>query len=416
MLLRNKMSKYIIALVIIFFMTLVPAFEHQASAHATLEKTTPQEKGVVKEKPEEIQLEYNEPVNAKYSNITLYNDKGKKISEVKPTTSGWSKTLEFPGDQIAKGTNTVEWHAISADGHEVSNKFEFSVGKVTAKNVDTSDAFYAQPSFWFGVFRYLTEGATIILVGLFWVNGIAKRRGLRQFNVLPKQVGVTWIMAMTLLMSMIVYMMTLTSDVLNDILTLKADVIMQFPYIISSIALIVLFILMTLKDMEKVWYWLVSFAMILAIAMSGHAWSQHIPLWSIIIRTLHLAGMTLWLGALIYLICYAKTERGNQLTNVRQMLLRTNITAVAILIISGVLMAIDETNILTIWSHIQAWTIFMILKVIGTLIMMILGFYQTTKALGKRNKVNQPTLYIELIIGIALIFAGVMMSQINIPG
>ena len=127
------------------------------------------------------------------------------------------------------------------------------------------------------------------------------------------------------------------------------------------------------------------------------------------------AGMTLWLGALIYLICYAKTERGNQLTNVRQMLLRTNITAVAILIISGVLMAIDETNILTIWSHLQAWTIFMILKVIGTLIMMILGFYQTTKALGKRNKVNQPTLYIELIIGIALIFAGVMMSQINIP-
>lgn len=64
-------------------------------------------------------------------------------------------------------------------------------------------------------------------------------------------------MAMTLLMSMIVYMMTLTSDVLNDILTLKADVIMQFPYIISSIALIVLFILMTLKDMEKYgtgWY------------------------------------------------------------------------------------------------------------------------------------------------------------------
>ena len=58
-------------------------------------------------------------------------------------------------------------------------------------------------------------------------------------------------------MSMIVYMMTLTSDVLNDILTLKADVIMQFPYIISSIALIVLFILMTLKDMEKYgtgWY------------------------------------------------------------------------------------------------------------------------------------------------------------------
>ena len=48
--------------------------------------------------------------------------------------------------------------------------------------------------------------------------------------------------------------------------------------------------------------------MILAIAMSGHAWSQHVPLWSIVIRTLHLAGMTLWLGALVYLICYAKMD------------------------------------------------------------------------------------------------------------
>lgn len=155
--------------------------------------------------------------------------------------------------------------------------------------------------------------------------------------------------------------------------------------------------------------------MILAVAMSGHAWSQHVPLWSIVIRTLHLAGMTLWLGALVYLICYAKNGRGNQLTNVRHMLLKTNITAVAILIISGVLMAIDETNVLAIWNNIQAWTVFIIIKVIGTLIMMILGFYQTYRALGKRNHVNKVTLFTELIIGIILIFAGVMMSQINIP-
>ena len=71
------------------------------------------------------------------------------------------------------------------------------------------------------------------------------------------------------------------------------------------------------------------------------------------------------------------------------MLLKTNITAVAILIISGVLMAIDETNVLAIWNNIQAWTVFIIIKVIGTLIMMILGFYQTYRALGKRNHVKQ---------------------------
>lgn len=78
MLVHSRMTKYMIALIVIILMTLVPAFQQQASAHATFRKTTPQDRGVVKDKPEDIQLEYNEPVNAKYSNITLYNDKGKK--------------------------------------------------------------------------------------------------------------------------------------------------------------------------------------------------------------------------------------------------------------------------------------------------------------------------------------------------
>lgn len=58
-------------------------------------------------------------------------------------------------------------------------------------------------------------------------------------------------MAMSLLVSLVVYMMTLTSDILEDILSFKLEVIMQFPYILSSISLIILFILFILKDMEK---------------------------------------------------------------------------------------------------------------------------------------------------------------------
>ncbi|AAO05597.1 hypothetical protein EX283_02490 [Staphylococcus epidermidis] len=69
--------------------------------------------------------------------------------------------------------------------------------------------------------------------------------------MLPKQSGIAWIMAMSVLVSLVVYMMTLTSDILEDILSFKLEVIMQFPYILSSISLIILFILFILKDMEK---------------------------------------------------------------------------------------------------------------------------------------------------------------------
>ena len=149
--------------------------------------------------------------------------------------------------------------------------------------------------------------------------------------------------------------------------------------------------------------------------MSGHVWSQQVPLWSIIIRTIHLIGLTLWLGSLVYLICYAIKVKTDQLTNVRRMLLKVNIIAVIMLVFTGILMAIDETNILTLWNNIKAWSIYLIIKIVGTMTMMLLGLYQTMRALKQRQQVNRYALIFELLIGIILIFAGIMMSQMNIP-
>lgn len=133
MLVLKIMSKHSATLVIMFLITLLPIFQQQASAHATLEKSTPQQQGVIKDKPEAIKLEFNEPVNTKYSSVTLFDDKGKKIKDLKPITTGWSQTVVFSSEQIVNGTNTIEWHTVSADGHEVGDTFEFSVGKVRLK-------------------------------------------------------------------------------------------------------------------------------------------------------------------------------------------------------------------------------------------------------------------------------------------
>ena len=97
------------------------------------------------------------------------------------------------------------------------------------------------------------------------------------------------------------------------------------------------------------------------------------------------------------------------------MLLKVNIIAVIMLIFTGVLMAIDETNILTLWNNIKAWSIYLIIKIVGTMTMMLLGLYQTMRALKQRQQVNRYALIFELLIGIILIFAGIMMSQMNIP-
>lgn len=380
-----------------------------------MEKTTPPQNGVISKAPNTIELTFNEPVNAEYSGITIYNDKGDKVGDIDPTTTGHSKTLTFPTDKVQQGTQQLEWHTVSADGHEISDRFEFSVGKKTANGIDTSPAFYEKPNFWFGLFRYIAEGATIILVGLYWLNGIARRNNLSTFDVFPRHIAVSLIMMMAYLMSLVLYLMTLSSDVLDAILSLEPSAITQFPYILSAIALIVLSGLFVLRNMEKSWYWIVSIAMILAMSMSGHVWSQSVPLWSIILRTLHLIGISLWLGALSYLLISVFTRKKDAVDLLREILFKVNAAAVAIIIISGVLMSIDQTKILSIWTNMQTWTVFLLIKVFGTLMMMLLGLLQTTRALNKRNRVNKSSLIIEVLIGILLILVGVIMSQISIP-
>ena len=411
----QRSFKVALALIMMFLLLLIPILHNVASAHATLEKTTPTQNGVISKAPDTIELTFNEPVNAEYSGITIYNDKGNKVGDINPTTTGHSKTLTFPTDKVQQGTQKLEWHTVSADGHEISDRFEFSVGKKTANGVDTSPAFYETPNFWFGLFRYIAEGATIILVGLYWLNGIARRNNLSTFDVFPRHIAVSLIMMMAYLMSLVLYLMTLSSDVLDAILSLEPSAITQFPYILSAIALIVLSGLFVLRNMEKSWYWIVSIAMILAISMSGHAWSQSVPLWSIILRTLHLIGISLWLGALSYLLISVFTRKKDAVDLLREILLKVNAAAVAIIIISGVLMSIDQTKILSIWTNMQTWTVFLLFKVFGTLIMMLLGLLQTTRALNKRNRVNKSSLIIEVLIGILLILVGVIMSQISIP-
>ena len=386
------------------------------SAHATLEQVQPDKDAVVKQSPEKITMTFNEPVHTKHSGITLYDDKGKELEQLEPNETGSSKKLTFNVDHLDKGTHQVKWHAISADGHEVGNSYNFSVKEKTADKVDTTPPWYAQPSVWFGLVRYLAEGSVIVCVGLYLVNLLARRRGLRSYSILPQQPAVAWCAMMMMGLSALLYMMTLSSDVVQDLISLNKATLMQSPFILSAIAIIVFLYLWTLRHMHQSWYTLVPLVILIALSMSGHAWNQHIALWSIAIRVCHLLGMSLWLGALVYLVIDAcQSTHRQSVPQVKAFLFKLNMSAVALLIASGVLMFFDQTHLSVLWSEVQTWSLLLIGKIILTILMMALGLYQTVRALGAQGRAKKGPLYTELLIGIVLILLGVIMSQINIP-
>ena len=407
-----SMKLYLVFFVALICLTIFST--HNASAHATLEKVTPQENSIVKSQPKQIELQFNEPVNTKYSSITIYDDSGHEIDQVKPNTTGHNKTLAFDVDHLKKGTHKIKWHAMSADGHEVGNQFEFSIGKKTANNVDTTPPFFETAAFWFGFLRFLAEGSMIILIGLFLVNKMANKKGLPEFNVIPKYRSAIWMIIGVTFMTCLVYLMSLTSDVSSQILTLNIETLLQVPLLLSLLVIIVLLILFSLRNMLESWYILIALMVLVVLSMSGHAFAQQFPIWSIIIRTMHLLGMSIWLGALVYLFCVTLNNKAHQLLNIKKFLLKVNSIAVLMIIISGILMVIDESSILNVFNHLQTWSVLVIVKILGVIAMMCLGAYQTTRALS-RQYTNRTMLSLEIIIGIVLIVAGIIMSQINIP-
>ncbi|MFH4902939.1 copper resistance protein CopC [Staphylococcus cohnii] len=411
-----KIHKFSYVIFIISLIIGVFIFSQQVSAHATLEKVTPTQNSVVDNAPNEITLQFNEPVHAKYSSIQIYDDKGSEITEVKPSTTGSSQTLTFPIENLNKGTHSIHWHTMSADGHEINDSFEFSVGKQTANGIDTAPPFYEQADFWFGVTRFILEGLLITLTGFYLVNALAKRQRLPHLNLKTYTLPTVLILVMTSVITVLIYMMTLSSDIVSDVLSLQKTTLLQTPFILTMVAVIILLLLFTLKNMATSWYIFIPSLILITLSMSGHAWSQSIPIWSIFIRVIHIVGISFWLGALIYLTIMVLGKKQFEVIQMRPFLLKVNISAVMLIVISGVLMSIDQTNVLSLWQNIQTWTVLLLVKVLLTIVMMTLGFYQTTRALGKHRQTNRYALIIELSIGILLILAGVMMSQLNIPG
>ena len=410
---KRVMSKS--TLIVVFFALLLMAVAtNQVSAHATLESTTPAQNSVVSH-PQQIELHYNEPVNTKYSSITIFDDKGKSLGEFKPTNSGTNQTLTFDVGQLDNGTHKVSWHTTSADGHEIQDEFEFSINKKTTSNIDVTPPFYETSNFWFGLFRFITEGSLIVLMGSFLVNSVAKRYQLPTYLAFFSYKPISWILSAMAFITAIIYIMTLSPELVSNIMALDMTALLQAPFLLAMIAIIVLLLLFTLNEMMTIWYIAISLIIIVTLSMSGHVWAQSFPLWSIILRSIHLLGMALWLGGMVYLVWLATTKQLQDIVKVKRFFFKLNLGAVIALVISGVLMAIDETSLAAIWSSVTTWSSLFYVKIIGTILMITLGGYQSFRALTNLQKVNKKVLYCEIIIGIMLVLAGIIMSQIQRP-
>jgi methionine-rich copper-binding protein CopC len=103
-------------------------FAGQACAHAHLKSAMPAPESTVKTAPRSLDLTFTEDLNLTFSGVTITGPHNTLVKLGKVMLMDNNTTLTAPiADALAPGSYSVQWHALSADGHKTKGKYGFII-------------------------------------------------------------------------------------------------------------------------------------------------------------------------------------------------------------------------------------------------------------------------------------------------
>ena len=99
-----------------------------AFAHAKLESSVPANAAIVATAPTAISLKFSEGLELKFSGVSLTGPAGAVTPGAAMLDPGDNTLLVIPlTAPLPAGTYTVDWHALSIDGHKTKGSYAFTV-------------------------------------------------------------------------------------------------------------------------------------------------------------------------------------------------------------------------------------------------------------------------------------------------
>lgn len=138
-----------------------------ASAHASLVRSTPTSGSVVAEEPQQLRLEFSEPVESADDAIAITAPDGQPLPDLQAQSDAADRrvvTSALPAG-LRPGTYVVRWQVLSIDGHPVRGEFRFALGTESAP-LEPAAADPSSPSAWSVIGRALSSAGALAVVGL----------------------------------------------------------------------------------------------------------------------------------------------------------------------------------------------------------------------------------------------------------
>ena len=99
-----------------------------AWAHATLKSATPAKDAEVTTAPKEISLQFNEKLEAAFSNAKVVDGAGKEVTTEKATLDAADPSvMKLAVPALIAGTYKVEYVGVGHDGHRRKGDYSFTV-------------------------------------------------------------------------------------------------------------------------------------------------------------------------------------------------------------------------------------------------------------------------------------------------
>jgi methionine-rich copper-binding protein CopC len=109
-----------------------------ALAHAELIEAYPADGDTLAEPPDQVRLQFTEPIEAAFDPVKVYDQQGNRVDEDDARVdSDDAKVLVAGLEELSEGSYTVEWRVTSIDGHIVDDTYQFAVTASAGQAPDT---------------------------------------------------------------------------------------------------------------------------------------------------------------------------------------------------------------------------------------------------------------------------------------
>jgi copper transport protein len=419
----NVLKTYKIWWMSLLFVFLIGA--SLVSAHAALLRTTPSDGEVVKSSPQKITLAFSEHLEPDLIEVKLYDWNAREIDLAGPKiTQGHASEMYAEVPTLKEGTYTVVWSVVSEDGHPVKGSYSFSVGKQgTGKTPVADNHFIDVSTILLIVLRYMVEGMILFGGGGYWLAWYATKRHFPGWTEVTGKIRYAgWgLLFVGSIAEWFVYSATLPGNSLTlGLMEGRWNLLVQSPFALVIIGQLVASLLLVIPGMIRGWYLFLWGVLVILPAFGGHVWGMS-PTWAAIaLRVLHLLTISVWLGGLLYLVLMLRQERrtGQQMDKAvfRSFFVRIAMIAAGGALCTGIGMVVVQTD----WASIMrngnmTWSLLLLLKIILFFVMLLLALRQTLRWKKGGHLLSGTLVKVEWAVGIAIVLAGIWMSQMPYP-